>query len=1113
MFAVVYDGKQSKAVPLKSPGEIMIGSQTLQQELRWYLEDYLELPVDTFCTRAAAIQEALSQWGRNCFDALFDGGHAQNWYHEARQNNLRGLLLQVISDDATVLSWPWEALESYDDGFLSLQCCVERRLDGIGDTRPFSKTLPAGRLNMLYIIARPYGDNDVWYQTLARPLIDFVSESGFPVHIDLLRPPTFDRLRTVLEENPNFYHIVHFDGHGDFYPADSLSNAPTGLLVFEDENYRADKITAKMLGELLREYNIPMMVLNACRSGMVGKISFASVALSLLRAGVRSVVAMNYSLWVSGARVFVPAFYQQLFKNGEVAGAMRVGRREMYRNQMRDTFFGQVEFHDWVVPVLYGQDTDGILPELKPGQKRESVLPVEINDIGSYGLIGRDRAIHELERALIRDAPGILIHGMAGEGKTTLAKGFLQWLESNNGLGMGAFWFSFEDIHSAWYVIDTLIGSLFGTDAMALPAEQKLTALTQALRNKQLIIVWDNFESASGIPGTEVSALLTEDDRNLLKQFLRRLRGGKTKILITSRSMEEWFTPQECFRLQLDGLKGEELWQYCNAVVADLGLKLDREDEICRQIMDKLDGNPLVVRAIFLRLAESPATTLLAQLQDDFNGAEGDEGTRRIQATFSVFERGLDRAFSPVLRLIGLHERFVNMYYITVMLNHIGESTDKVKSCFDILVKAGLCRETNWESSYITHPTLRVNLSQRHPANDAEQRVFISFMGEFCHMYGNERLDDQRLVFKAFGINFRNALKMAFKMDMQDHIFELLAGLGIYAYQSRNFIEAKNLYQQYIHAGELFDKLLAQVYGYRQLGLISSESRDFNNAEVFYKKSLDIALNVGNDYEVSTVYHQLGNIATERRDFNTAKGYYEKSLAITLKLGDDYVAAKTYLQLGTVAKNRRDFESAEEYYRKSLELSLKMNNEHEVSTAYHQLGNIAVEHRDFDAAEACYTKSLLITLELGDEYSVARTYNQLGIVAQYQRDFDAAEKWYKKSLEIKLKQNDEYGATSIYHLLATVAQERRDFDTAVKWCNKSIDIKLKMGDEYGAAGTYCVLGTIAYDRQDFDSAESFFKTALGIFIKYNDAHQAKVAKNNLDMLNKKGLGKLPDDNI
>jgi len=529
------DGKHNKSVSLTPPGEVMIGTHntTLQHDLKWYLEKYLELPMDTYRTLAEDVQNALAKWGKETFNNLFDSGQVRDWYQEGRREGLANLHIKIVSDNPAVLAWPWEALESTEDGCLALHCRIERQLcGGLGDVCPLADVLPEDKLNILYIVARPYGEDDVGFQTLIRPLINFVYAKGenWPVHIDLLRPPTLDRLREVLNEKRNFYHIVHFDGHGGYNAQEQTNvmggqfSGAIGTLVFEKERdsnneNEWESVTAEMLGQLLRDHNIPVMVLNACQSAMLdeqAETPFASVAASLIKAGVHSVIAMSYSLWVSGAIEFVPSFYRQLFKDGGIAEAVRQGRQQMYRNNMRDSVCGKVEFYDWIVPVLYQQSSsmEIILPRLMPASEdKENKLPDEVLNIGDYGIIGRDRTMLGLERAIRRQPQaGILIHGMSGEGKTTLAKGFIQWLENTNGLGDGVFWFSFEDIHNADYVIDILAIELLGMQALTLPQEKKFSAIISKLKSGRYFLLWDNFESASGVPGTEVSALMPDSD-------------------------------------------------------------------------------------------------------------------------------------------------------------------------------------------------------------------------------------------------------------------------------------------------------------------------------------------------------------------------------------------------------------------------------------------------------------------------------------------------------------------------------------------------------------------------------------------------------------------------
>ena len=616
------DTKRGAEVTLPSPESFPVEGRpesNLAEDLSWYLEEFLEYPKPPNDQLAARILTARKQWGERCFTQLFDSGKTRDWYQDFRKKTLTERVLKVASDDPRILGWPWEVLEDPESIPVVQNCHLQRQLSELYDPLPLPDKLEAGCIHILLVIARPGGDEDVGYHAVSRPLVQLSQEENSPITIEVLRPPTFDQLRAVLEERPGYFHIIHFDGHGGYGVAaeeEEESNNHTspytykamGRLVFETDTCKPDPITAEEMVVLLAEHRIPIMVLNACRSAQVDKRAedpFASVAAAMMKAGIRSVVAMGYNLWVSGAQQFVPAFYKRLFQTGLVTEAVRAGRQDMFAHPQRICQVGSYPLQDWMVPVLYQQDPIKLI--FNRGRKSSSEqsdtpqLPQEVQDLGDYGFIGRERMVLKLERAIRSQQQGaILIHGMAGMGKTTLAKGFLQWLRDTAGLQAGAVWISFEDIHSAEAVINPLVDMLFGTNAMALPNQDKDRLLAENLKKIPLLIVWDNFESASGIPGTEVSALLSEKERSRLAGFLRLLRGGKSKVLITSRSEESWLTVQTCYRLSLGGLIGEEQWEYCNAVVSDLGLTLDREDDAYGSIMQILEGHPLAMRAILL---------------------------------------------------------------------------------------------------------------------------------------------------------------------------------------------------------------------------------------------------------------------------------------------------------------------------------------------------------------------------------------------------------------------------------------------------------------------------------------------------------------------------------
>ena len=202
------------------------------------------------------------------------------------------------------------------------------------------------------------------------------------------------------------------------------SARPAGLR--EGRRQRRTPITGEQLSQLLREHRIPIAVLNACQSAMLSaeaEDAFASVATSLLRAGVRSVVAMGYSLYVSGAQEFLPAFYRRLFRTGSVAEATR-GGAPGDAGAAAQRARARIELQDWLVPVLYQQDP---LQLDFARQARSAAQAVGHRDPrggaargqrdAPHGVIGRDSAVLALERASRRAPAGLLVHGLGGRGQ------------------------------------------------------------------------------------------------------------------------------------------------------------------------------------------------------------------------------------------------------------------------------------------------------------------------------------------------------------------------------------------------------------------------------------------------------------------------------------------------------------------------------------------------------------------------------------------------------------------------------------------------------------------------------------------------------------------------
>jgi tetratricopeptide (TPR) repeat protein len=1005
------DRKTSGASAVVSPASFPVDGRPgefLEGGLRWYVEEFLNYPFPPRTERAERIRAALRAWGRQAFAALFSRPKARAFYTEALRD-IEILALEVESSDPAILAWPWEALEEADGSSFGLTARLARRLDADAEPPSPLPALPKDRINVLLVVARPYEQGSNWYSA-ARSLPGLIEEHHLPVDVELLRPPTAARLKQVLAARRGELHVVHFDGHALSSRGES-SDDPRPELVLEDERGGPEPVDASQLGVLLRENKVPLVVLNACPPGTVRRApdSFAAAAAAMLRTGVRQVVSVDYALSVSGARSFLPSFYRTLFAGGNVVEAVRSGRAEMSQKTARVCAVGTYDLADWFVPVAYQKgEPEPKLPFLAdaPAHGDEKVpLPDEAEDLGNpHGLIGRDSLVMAIERAMDAEPAGILVSGIGGAGKTTLARGLLKWLAETSGIAFAG-WISFGDVRSAEAVVNRMVEQLFGTEAIAAPIEQKIEALAVAVREQHGLIVWDGFESARGIEGTAVRGLLPAEDLPWLRRVLERLSGGKTKILLTSRSDEAWLGAENRTVLPLAGLQGEERWEFCSKVLRDLGLSASQKDGELVELLETLGGHPLMIRAALPRLKWTPARALAAGISHKLASIppSGDDLYDRLIATLWSVEEWLTDEVRPLLVPLGLHQRFVDAEDLVAMSEKVGGAgmAGQVNGLLGSLAVAGLVTGRG-QNHYELSPALREYLwsaGAADPMRGPWEKAFVDRMARLADQVTPKKLSEQRRVFLFHQANFDQALALAVADGAPLHVRALTQSLAVYAQKTGSLIEAERLYQSLASECEKQGEAGHEAKAYHQLGLVAVEQRDIDAAERWYQKSIALSERQGNEAGAALTYHQLGNLALQRRHFDAAYSWYVKALAINEKLGNEDATAVAYHQLGGVALEQKNFDAANGFYLKSLAISEKQGNEQRAASTYHQLGRVAKERDDLEAAESFYLKSVSIKETQGNEYDAALTYDRLGILASVRDDFEKATSWLSRAAQ------------------------------------------------------------------------------------------------------------------
>jgi hypothetical protein len=126
------------------------------EELRWYLEDYLQAPFGVWEQRGPRIQAGLAGWGAAVFASVFGPGPARDAYQRARD---RGLELVFRSAEPGWLGLPWELM---DDGAgpAALGLAGVSRALRVADQVPTAQ-VAGDRLRVLMVISRPAGNRPI----------------------------------------------------------------------------------------------------------------------------------------------------------------------------------------------------------------------------------------------------------------------------------------------------------------------------------------------------------------------------------------------------------------------------------------------------------------------------------------------------------------------------------------------------------------------------------------------------------------------------------------------------------------------------------------------------------------------------------------------------------------------------------------------------------------------------------------------------------------------------------------------------------------------------------------------------------------------------------------
>lgn len=143
-----------------------------QEDLRWYLEDYLTYPADPAPAIAARVEKRIATAGTGLFSAIFRSSAGASKLWEAGAQQLADLRIELRTTQPRLAALPWELIREPDSqALLALSCRSFVRVHP-KPSRPVAQpSVTNERIRMLLVICRPAGAGDVPFHSVASHLL------------------------------------------------------------------------------------------------------------------------------------------------------------------------------------------------------------------------------------------------------------------------------------------------------------------------------------------------------------------------------------------------------------------------------------------------------------------------------------------------------------------------------------------------------------------------------------------------------------------------------------------------------------------------------------------------------------------------------------------------------------------------------------------------------------------------------------------------------------------------------------------------------------------------------------------------------------------------------
>jgi tetratricopeptide (TPR) repeat protein len=725
------------------------------------------------------------------------------------------------------------------------------------------------------------------------------------------------------------------------------------------------------------------------------------------------------------------------------------------------------------------QNTTKILDKLETLKPESTHLPKELTlkipKIHPSEVIGREKELEELHQLLFDNKHVVVVNGLGGIGKTTLAQAYMSlyyddylhiaWISQSNETDIE------NDFVNAEGLKENLKIATEGKDIKALHKE--ILSNLKALTDKPNLLLIDNTNSS-----------LTRDFDSLPNQ-------PNWHLLVTSRANIERFHPKELGFLKPE--KALELFKtHCQWIKDEDGIK---------DLLKVIDYHTLTIE-ILAKTAQNQHTrieVLKTAIEKDLKapifikhkGGKIDKVLTYLSSIFDLSKLNPQEAWL-MKQFACLPPEFINYELLLELIAPEGEQEENFAETLAELVSKGWLLANTETDSYKMHRIIAEVMLHKLNIELTEVENLINSIT----IKLNIDYTKDNPINKFQWIPYGKAIAENFEEETNSKIAVLQNNLGLRLQDLGDYEGAKKLLEKAMISTEtnFGEKHLNTAMSYSNLAIVLQILGDYEGAKKLLEKAtISDETNFGEKHpNTARSYSNLAMVLKDLGDYERAKKLLEKAMISTeSNFGEKHpTTAVRYSNLALVLQDLGDYEGAKKLLEKAM-ISTESNfGEKHPNTAvsYSNLALVLCDLGDYEGAKKLLEKVMISTeTNFGEKHPyTARSYSNLATVLKDLGDYEGAKKLLEKAtISDETNFGEKHPTTArSYSNLALVLKDLGDYERAKKLLEKAtISDENNFGEEHrNTALRQRNLASVLIYLKELDQAHILLTKAYATFV-------------------------------